>query len=273
MNNHGILDTINTLIIETQVKLISSIILVLMIWLLRSIVLRVLFQRIKDDRNRGVSRQIVGYTAFILGLVLIGRLWLEGFQSLLIVLSLVLAALIVALKELFLNIASWSVIAWRQLFRIGDHIKIGDHYGEVMEMNMIYITLVEMDEKLPTEPTGHRVVKIPNSLVLTQPIVNDTEGSHELWFELALAISLDSNWQKAQEIFLALLHKQVLSPQNQEGEPEEETFAQVTVMIHAGKIVLTGRYLCESSRQPELEQSIWRDLLTSFQIHEQIKLV
>jgi small-conductance mechanosensitive channel len=273
MNNNGILDTINTLIIETQVKLISTILLVLMIWLLRSIVLRVLFQRIKDDRNRGVSRQIVGYTAFFLGLVLIGRLWLEGFQSLLIVLTLILAALIVALKELFLNIASWSIIAWRQLFRIGDHIKIGGHFGEVMEMNMIYITLVELDEKLPTEPAGHRVVKIPNSLVLTQPIVNDTEGSHELWYELTVAISLDSNWQEAQKILLALLHKQTLSSQDQEVGREKEIFAHVTVMIHASKIILTGRYLCESDWQPEIEQAIWQDILTSLQIHERIKLV
>jgi small-conductance mechanosensitive channel len=269
MYNKGILDTINTLIIETEVKLISSLIVILLLWLLRSIVNRVLFQRFQDGRTRSLSRQIVGYVAFTLGLVLIGRLWLEGFQSLLIVLSLVFAAMIVSLKELLLNIASWSIIAWRQLFRIGDHIKIGDHYGEVVEMNMIYITLVELDEKLPVDPSGHRVVKIPNSLVLTQPIVNDSEGSYELWYELTVALSLESDWQKAQDILLEILKARTSAENAAEPTPDSQT----SVLIRAGKIILIGRYLCDSNRQHEIEQDIWRDILTAMQHHERIFLV
>lgn len=272
MNSRGIFETINTLIVETEVKLISSIILVFLIWLLRSLVLRVLFQRIKDERNRGLAQQIVGYASFVLGLILIGRLWLEGFQSLLIVLSVVLSALIIALKELFLNLASWSVIAWRQLFRIGDHIKIGDHYGEVVEMNMIYLTLVELNEKPSFTPVGHRIVKIPNSLVLTQPIVNDREGSHTLWYELLLSLHLNSDWKKAQEILNTLLQKHLRPIFPAEGwDPTD--YIQVAVSVQTGRIVLHGRYLCNTDRQPEIEQALWQDLLSVLQYHEQIHLL
>ncbi|HPI73375.1 MAG TPA: mechanosensitive ion channel [bacterium] len=271
MKNNGILDTINILIIETEVKLISSLILVLLIWLLRSIVLRLLSQRIKDERTRELSRQIVGYTAFLLGLVLIGRLWLEGFQSLLIVLTLLLAAMILSLKELILNIASWSVIAWRQLFKIGDHIRIGEHYGEVVEMNMIYITLVELDERLPSEPAGHRVIKIPNNLVLTQPIVNDTEGAHALWYEIQVALRLDSDWQDAQQTLERILQQRMAAAEieNLEDAPP----VQVSVRVHAGALLLTGRYFCTSEQQPEIEEELWQQILSAFQPHGRIHLV
>ncbi len=269
MHNKGILDTINTLIIETEVKLISTLIVILLIWLLRTIVIRVLFQRMHDDRTRSLAKQIVGYVAFALGLVLIGRLWLEGFQSLLLVLSLVFAALLISLQEVVLNLASWSIIAWRQLFRTGDHIKIGDHYGRVIDMNMIYITLVELDEKLLVEPSGHRVVKIPNSLVLTQPIINDSEGSYKLWYDLVLSLSLESDWQKAQKMLLEILKTRL-----EIEDPEQlADHAQTSVMIRNGKILLTGRYRCDSDRHYEMEQALWPDILTAFQRHERIFLM
>jgi small-conductance mechanosensitive channel len=269
MNNPSILETINSLIIETEVKLISSLILVLLIWLLRSILLRILFQRIKTDRNQAVTRQIVGYTAFILGVVLIGRLWLEGFQSLLIVLTLVVAALVVSLKELILNIASWSVIAWRQLFGIGDRIKIGAHFGEVVETGIIYITIIEMEEKFHAEPHGHRVVRIPNSLVLTQPVINYTRGSHTLWYELVLSLSLNCNWKKAQEILLQILQRYSAG----QSEAGDEVTADVLLTVRDSKILLTGRYLCDSYQHLDVEQDIWRDILDAMQNTPDITLV
>ncbi len=269
MNNPSILETINTLIIETEVKLISSIILVLLIWLLRAILLRLLFQRIKTNRTQHVARQIVGYTAFILGVVLIGRLWLEGFQSLLMVLTLVVAALVVSLKELILNIASWSVIAWRQLFSIGDRIKIGAHFGEVVETGIIYITIIEMEEKLHTEPQGHRVVRIPNSLVLTQPVINYTRGSHVLWYEVTLALRLDSDWKSGREILLQIL----LHHSSSANESDEEAGADVLIAVREGRIILTGRYLCDSYRHLEVEQEIWQDILGAMQNTADITLL
>lgn len=269
MNNPSILETINALIIETEVKLISSIILVLLIWLLRSILLRILFQRIKTARTQHVARQIVGYTAFMLGVVLIGRLWLEGFQSLLMVLTLVVAALVVSLKELILNIASWSVIAWRQLFTVGDRIKIGAHFGEVVETGIIYITIIEMEEKLYAEPQGHRVVRIPNSLVLTQPVVNYTRGSHILWYELTLALRLDSNWKKARTLLLQILQQHSIS----QTEAGDEVGADVLLTVRDGRIVLTGRYFCDSYRHLDVEQEIWQAVLDAMQNAADISLL
>jgi small-conductance mechanosensitive channel len=265
MAGRSILDTINNLIIETEVKLISSVILLVLIWLLRTILLRILFQRIKDPRNQGLARQIIGYTAFLLGVILIGRLWLEGFQSLLIVLTLVLAALIMSLKELILNLASWSVIAWRQLFNIGDRIKIGNHYGEVEEMGIIYITLLELDEKIHSEPTGQRVVRVPNSLVLTQPIINYTHGAYTLWYNLTVSLRLDSDWQEAKRLLADILQEKTV--QDETGLPRD-----ISITLAKTEIILTGYYLCDSTRHLKLESAIWEAVLSAFQHHAHIHL-
>jgi small-conductance mechanosensitive channel len=271
MNDRGILTTINGLIIETEIKLISTIILVLLIWLLRSVVLRVLWQRVKDDRTRGLARQIVGYTAFILGLVLIGRLWLEGFQSLLIVLTLIFSALIVTLKELILNLASRSIIAWRQLFKIGDRIRIGEHYGEVVEMNMIYFTLISADDNAPSTLTGNRIIKIPNHCVLSQPIINEVEGSPLLWYEIKVALTLDSDWHRAQELLTQFLRNR-LADLELETELTASESQQVYCRVQAGKILLFGRYLCDAARHAEVERLLWQDVLTGLHNQDRLRL-
>lgn len=56
------------------------------------------------------------YIAVFVYLLVLVRIWIEGFTHLFTMLSLVAAGLVVANKESIMNITGWFIINWRGLF-------------------------------------------------------------------------------------------------------------------------------------------------------------
>jgi len=66
---------------EMQVKIFTSFIIVLVLWLLHFLIIRIVWRRTEDVRIRYSWQKTFGYIAVILGIFLVGRLWFKGFQS------------------------------------------------------------------------------------------------------------------------------------------------------------------------------------------------
>ena len=72
-------------------KLSLSLLTILALWLLRKLVLSIALQRFEDLRIRYQWRKTSGYISGILGILLVGWIWFEGFQSIATFLGLVAA--------------------------------------------------------------------------------------------------------------------------------------------------------------------------------------
>jgi small-conductance mechanosensitive channel len=268
MAEPGIIDTINTLVLETEVKLLSSFILLFIILVLRSLLVRILFQRIQDRRSRQLTRQVVNYTATGLAIILIGRLWLEGFQSLLMMLTLVIAALILTLKELFLNLAAWSSMTWRRLYSVGDLVQTATHLGEVAEIGMLHTTLGAAEDLQHRMPAGF--VKIPNSLMLSQPVTIYNASSFSQ--EISLSMTLDSNWRKARDLLhtILLAYANTLPSLPVDMADDEEITSlphlvrSVAVRIEDGRYLVQASYYCDFALRHEVDRRIWEEVIARF---------
>ena len=56
-------------------------------------------------------------------------------------LGIVSAGLAIAMKDPLVNVAGWFFILWRRPFDVGDRIQIGDHAGDVIDMNVFHFTM------------------------------------------------------------------------------------------------------------------------------------
>lgn len=94
-------------------------------------------------------------------------------------------------------IAGISLILYRP-FRIGDRIQVstpaGAQIGVVESIDLGYTTL--------RAPDGRRVV-LPNSIVASQPNINFSRNAARMLIELSLTVQIDSDIDRAREIFLA----------------------------------------------------------------------
>ncbi|HRE31005.1 MAG TPA: mechanosensitive ion channel, partial [Candidatus Berkiella sp.] len=92
---------------------------------------------------------------------------------------------------------------WRSLFTEGDYIEIGKYSGYVKNIGPLYFSLEEASELIWGDKTG-RTIKIPNSLVANNPIVNFTldrafiEG--KCFFTFTFASALDKIQEIIEEI-------------------------------------------------------------------------
>jgi small-conductance mechanosensitive channel len=229
-------------------------------------------------RNRYITRQIVNYTATLLGIVLIGRLWLEGFQSLLMMMTLVIAALILALREVFLNLAGWSVMNWRRIFSVGDLIQLGPYMGEVAEIGTFHTTLGAAEDMTRNLPAG--MVKIPNSQLLTHTVTNYGGESRSFYHEISVFLTLNSNWRKGRDLLqsIILTYSRTMPSLPQVVPDKEMDFVSTSLIRPVEVRVLDGRYhllcktYCDFALRHEVERRIWEEILQKMGAHEDLHL-
>ena len=159
------------------------------------------FIRKKTDSKRRLKqyKHRVVYLAIFIYLIFLGRIWISGFTHLVTMLSLVAAGLVVVNKESVMNMVGSLIINWRNLFSEGDCIKIGEQMGYVRHLGLLYIAIDEIDKDFNSLMTG-RMIKIPNSLVITTSITNYSQNSKLTKIKLSFIFTPESNIDKAETI-------------------------------------------------------------------------
>src|SRR5215203_1500645 len=105
----------------------------------------------------------------IIGLSLVFASWYTALVSF-GVLSLILGF---ALQTPITSLIGWIYLLIRQPYRVGDRIQIGSAQGDVIDVSYLDTTLWEFGGPyLSTQHPSGRVIKFPNSLVLSQTVYN-----------------------------------------------------------------------------------------------------
>ena len=264
-----------------QGNLFTSIIIILILWLLRTLVMSIVLRRTEDVRLRYRWRKTSKSIAVVLGLVLVGRVWFEGIQSLATFLGLVAAGLTIALKDLVTAIAGWLFIIWRRPFNVGDRIQIGQNAGDVIDISIFKFTLMEIGNWVDADQSTGRVLHIPNGMVLSDVVSNYSRGFQYIWNELPVLVTFESDWKKAKTILQEITTKhaqhssEVAQKRIQEASRRFMIFYSVltptvyTSVAESG-VLLTIRYLCEPRTRRGTAETIWEDILHQFAAHKDI---
>ncbi|MCF6806855.1 mechanosensitive ion channel family protein [Thiotrichales bacterium 19S9-12] len=156
---------------ELYSNVLATVILVIVLVLIYFMVHALLIKPVIDVKRNKRKRVRVLYTLVIIAIVLLAKIWVNGFVSLLAILSLVSAALVITNKELIMNSVGSLIINWRSLFIEGDFIQIDQYRGFVAELGPLFFKMYEASEGSTTRASG-KVIKIPNGLVMTYPVMN-----------------------------------------------------------------------------------------------------
>lgn len=249
--------------------------------LLRWLVLWLVRRRVEDVRVRYHWRKITAYTAAILGLFLVGRVWLPQVGSLATFLGLLSAGVAVALKDPLVNLAAWLFILWRRPFAVGDRVQVGNFAGDVIDQRLFQFTLLEIGNWVAADQSTGRLVHVPNGQVFTAPLANYTRGFPYIWNELAVLVTFESNWQKAKTILLDVAnhHGESMSREAQQrvlrASQQFMIFYStlnptVYTSVQDSGVLLTIRYICEARKRRGSAEAMWEDILQRFAEHDDI---
>ena len=215
-------------------NVIYTLLILLVLWMLRGIAFRLVHRRFSNDTAKLYTwRKLVSYTFVALIVILVGRLWLAGWATLVTYLGLLSAGLAIALQDLIVSLAGWIFIIWRRPFEVGDRIQISDDMGDVIDIRLFAFSILEVSGYgIDAEQSTGRIIHIPNGTVFKEPIKNTHQGVPFVWNEVPIMITFESDWQKAKKILNNIILD--LAP-----DVERE---------HA-RIPQTGRPICDQLQQ------------------------
>jgi small-conductance mechanosensitive channel len=258
-----------------QTHLLVTVLAIVGLWLLQRIILAIVYRRVTDAWARYRWRKTTTYVFLAVGILIVGREWLEGFHALATFLGLVSAGIAIALKDPLTNLAGWSFIVSRRPFDVGDRVEIAGHKGDVIDIRLFQFTLNEIGVWVDADQSTGRIVHIPNGRVFTDPVANYDKGFRYIWNEVPVLVTYESNWKKAKEILTAIAFKHA---EHLTAEAERDllsasrqyfiNYKKLTPIVYtssaASGILLTIRYLIEPRRRRGTVSAIWDDILTEF---------
>lgn len=134
-----------------------------------------------------------------LGVILI---WGQEIQTFAVSLVAVAAAFVLATKEVILCMLGSVYRTSTRLYEIGDRIEIAGIKGQVIDVNLISTTLIESSRAENHKGTVGRGIKIPNSMLFTNPVYNETMMGHFAIQTIHIHIERGSDWERAEAILL-----------------------------------------------------------------------
>lgn len=178
-------------------KLFSSAVVVALSYLFFRISLEQLTaQRIHEPKTRYSFRKTTQILFLVTSFVLVLKIWMINPQELVVAYGLVAAGVAIALQDLFKNVAGGIVIFTPGSYEIGNRIEINGKCGDIIDISILYTTILEIREWVHGDQATGRITSIPNGLVLSTVVNNYTKDHHFLWDEISIPVTYESDWNR-----------------------------------------------------------------------------
>ena len=162
---------------------------------------RLTYKYIQDARRRRqfllMRRFVVG---FLIGVVLILG-FVSEFSSLATFAGFVTAGIAVGLQSVLLSVAAYFFVVGRYGIHVGDRVSVSGVTGDVIDISLIRLYLMELaGTGIDLYPTG-RVVVFSNSVLFqaTTPLFKQIPGTEYAWHEVVFNLVPGGDHKLAQE--------------------------------------------------------------------------
>ena len=235
---------------------------------------RFTFRYVHDARRRRqfliLRRFVVGFlTAVILILGFVSE-----FSSLATFAGFATAGVAVALQAVLLSVAAYFFLIGRYGIRVGDRISVSGVTGDVMDIGLVRMYLMELaGTGLDLYPTG-RVIVLSNSVLFqaSTPLFKQIPGTEFAWHEAALTLGPGGNYKATQEKMLSAVNsiyeKYREDIERQHGYVERRIDIPLKAPTPESRLQLVDaglevqvRYPVELRRESEVDEEVARKML------------
>ncbi|MFZ0295428.1 MAG: mechanosensitive ion channel family protein [Candidatus Sulfotelmatobacter sp.] len=235
---------------------------------------RITFRYIGDPRRR---RQFLVMRRVIIGFLIVIVLtfgFVSEFSSLATFAGFITAGIAVGLQAVLLSVAAYFFIIGRYGIRVGDRISVAGITGDVVDIGLVRLYLMELGGSgLDFYPTG-RIVVFSNSVLFQTgtPLFKQIPGTEYAWHEVVVMIAPDGNHKAAQEKLVAAVNA-VYSHYKEEIERQHANIERrVDIQVAAPRpearlqfadagLELLVRYPVEIRKAPDIDEEMTRKVL------------
>ncbi len=174
----------------------------LVTWLRRLLKKNLPDTSLKYKAQKGI--EVIGYFLVILITVTYFTGSIKDFG---LAVGLLTAGITITLQELILSIAGSFYIFFVKVYKPGDRIEINGIKGDVIDIDSIYTTMMEIGEWVSSDNYSGRIVKLSNAFVFKGPVYNYSQDFPFVWDEFNLPIRYGSDIELAKIIVISVAQK------------------------------------------------------------------
>jgi small-conductance mechanosensitive channel len=245
---------------------------------------RVTFRYIGDARRRRqflvMRRVVIGFLVVIV--LVLG--FVSEFSSLATFAGFITAGIAVGLQAVLLSVAAYFFIIGRYGIRVGDRISVAGITGDVVDIGLVRLYLVELaGTGLDFYPTG-RIVVFSNSVLFQTgtPLFKQIPGTEYSWHEVVVMIAPGGNHKAAEDKLVSAVNS-VYSQYRREIELQHAAIERrVDFQIEIPKpearlqfadagLELLVRYPVELRRAPDIDEEMTKKVLELVTTDETVK--
>ncbi|HET9445868.1 MAG TPA: mechanosensitive ion channel domain-containing protein [Steroidobacteraceae bacterium] len=254
--------------------------LLAVVFLLAHLWRRAVYRYVLETRRRSrlLLLQKIVLWALVVGIV--ASTFTTELGSLATFAGLITAGLAVAMQSVLVSIVGYFFLIGKYGIRVGDRVQIGAVTGEVIEMGLVRLHLMELSGDGPMAPTG-RVVAFANSIIFQASggLFKQIPGVNLAWHEVTFSLPTGSDYAALKDKMVEAVTKviadyrddivrqtreiQKAASSAESGDP----LPSVQLRFSATSVDAIVRYPVQLSHAAEIDERVSRELLNVISAH------
>ncbi|WP_044639584.1 mechanosensitive ion channel family protein [Siansivirga zeaxanthinifaciens] len=161
-------------------------------------------KQLPDNSLRYKSQKGIEIIGYFLAILITITYFTGSIKDLGLAIGLLTAGITITLQELILSIAGSFYIFFVRVYKPGDRIEINGIKGDVIDIDSVYTTMMEIGQWVSSDNYSGRIVKLSNAFVFKGPVYNYSQDFPFVWDEFNLPIRYGSNIELAKEIVISV---------------------------------------------------------------------
>ena len=155
-------------------------------------------------------RKIVNYLIFIGVSLTIFFIFQENLVAIGISLGIIAVAFTFIFQSPILNLVGWVYISIGRVYKEGDRIRVGNYKGDVVDINPMRTKVFEIGGEFTTSdlPSG-RIITLPNSLLLSEPVSNFTKDVPYVWVDIPFDLTYETDFEFVKQQIGKIIRKRL----------------------------------------------------------------
>jgi small-conductance mechanosensitive channel len=194
---------------------------------------------VQDSRRRYQLLLLRRIALWTLVVIIIGFTFASELGSIVTFAGLITAGLAVAMQSVLVSIVGYFFLIGKYGIRVGDRVQIGEVSGEIIELGMVRMYLMELAGRGSSVPTG-RVAAFPNSVVfqVTTGLFKQIPGVSFAWHDITLALPAEGDYESAKQKLFAAANE-VLAEYREEIQRQTRELQRTTLSSAGGDALPT----------------------------------
>jgi small-conductance mechanosensitive channel len=186
-------------------RVLMPIFIVLIIILIYQLISRFIFPLLLKHDTLFIARRLGSYGAVLVIMLVLIAFFLEDLKAIAAIMGIVGAAIVIALQDMCSAFAGWFVIVSSRKLRVGDRVEINGQRGEIIDIEMLRTTLIELNNWLGVDEATGRTLIIPNSFIFKSEVFNYSHVHPYIWGKVDITVTFESPPDKTYNLLFKAL--------------------------------------------------------------------